>query len=220
MKLAFTRKKNELGDVWSYTFTPLEPLAWAAGQSVRLEVMGPYGPIEHRFSIFSAPATGEVTITTRHSGSPYKNALAALRPGDTVDAYGVEGDFIWFDTAGPHVFVAGGIGITPFIAMLSERAHHKLPMPAHLIYVNRDETIAFKQLLDSWALLHPEFTVSYKIGERASAKDIIVNGGLIYISGPSAMVTSLTADIISAGIDPSLIKGDLFTGRLPKDNSL
>lgn len=218
MKLAFTRKKHEVGDVWSYTFIPMEPLAWAAGQSLRLEVMGPYGPIEHRFSIFSAPATGEVTITTRHSGSPYKQALAALQPGDHADAYGVEGDFIWFDTPGPHVFVAGGIGITPFIAMLSERTHKKLPIPAHLIYANRDDTVACKQLLDSWAALHPEFSVSYKIGERATAQDIQLDGGLIYISGPSAMVTGLSADIIAAGIDPSLIKGDLFTGRLPQDS--
>jgi NAD(P)H-flavin reductase len=52
---------------------------WTAGQSIKLEVPGPYGPLEHRFSISSAPHEGIVAITTRLSGSSYKNSLAALR---------------------------------------------------------------------------------------------------------------------------------------------
>src|SRR4051812_31124969 len=71
MHLLFESAHNVTGDVTTFTFRPEAPLMWTAGQSIKLEVPGPYGPLEHRFSISSAPHEGIVAITTRLSGSSY-----------------------------------------------------------------------------------------------------------------------------------------------------
>lgn len=208
-------------DVWSFTFLPLEEVHWRAGQSLRLEVPGPYGPLEHRFSIAS-PDGQAITITTRLSGSDYKNSLAAMQPGDETNAYGLEGDFTWWESPIPHILVAGGIGITPFRAMLAERATQKRPLGATLLYSHRaTEQPLFKPFFDELQTAAPEFQTHY-IARRLTPADILPHiathaNRLIYISGPSRMVESLYAELLAAGVDPTNILRDQFTGHLPAD---
>ena len=218
MKLIFKHKRPEGNDIWSFAFTPIEPFSWEAGQSIRVEVAGPYGSLEHRFSVSSAPSSGEVAITTRLNENDYKTSLAALRPGDEADAYGLEGDFTWRRSDLPHILVAAGIGITPYHAMLAERAQQSHPLAATLIYGSSDNPPVFKDYLDAWARKYTEFGVNY-ISGRVDVVDILAEQNAmhrtIYVSGPSKMVDTICADLIAAGVDPVRILTDQFTGRLP-----
>ena len=216
MQARFTTKKQHNYSVWSFSFTPAGPFAWQAGQSLRLEIAGPYGPLEHRFSIASPPSSGLVTVTTRLSGSDYKDSLAELQPGDTVQLQGLEGNFIWHDRILPHIFVAAGIGITPFHAIIAERHTRGEPTPATLIYSSHDEPAVYAEQLQSWAN-NAELTVLLQKA-RVTAQQILelphATERLVYISGPSKMVGTLYADLIAAGIAPANILQDHFTGRL------
>jgi ferredoxin-NADP reductase len=216
MQLVFKKSQSE-ADASSFIFEPTEPLTWQAGQSIKIEVPGPYGPLEHRFSIASAPYEQDIMITTRLSGSPYKNSLAALKAGDIVDAHGLEGDFIWREGNVPHVFVAAGIGITPYRAMLLQRVYVGKPLHATLLYGSSKNEFLFKAELDQLAASHPELTISF-IDRRLNADDIPANG-LVYLSGPSAMVDELSAGLQARGMPKTRIIHDWFTGRFASDDA-
>jgi ferredoxin-NADP reductase len=211
MQLMFKESRPEKNAV-SFIFEPLKPLTWQAGQSIKIEVPGPYGPLEHRFSIASAPYEKNVMITTRLSGSPYKNSLAALKPGDIVDAYGLEGDFVWQEGTAPHIFLAAGIGITAFRSMLMQRAHEQKPLTATLLYGSSQEFV-FKEDLNNLARRHPEYTVHY-YQRRLEVNDIPQTDGLLYLSGPSAFVDEMSTELLRRGIAEQQLMRDWFTGRL------
>jgi len=220
MQALLTQKKQHSQNVWSFSFAPTEPLVWQAGQSVRLEIPGPYGPLEHRFSIASAPSSRIVTITTRLSDSDYKKSLAHLQLGNTVDLQGLEGNFVWRKSELPHIFVAAGVGITPFHAIITERFMQGDRVNATLLYSSRDEPILYDETLRNLANTTAKLLVQFYT-TRITAEQILtlpqVQDRFIYISGPSKMVGTLGADLIAAGIAPAHVLRDQFTGRLSLD---
>jgi ferredoxin-NADP reductase len=218
MQLRFESAKQEVEGIQTFSFTPEEPLSWVAGQSIKIEVPGPYGPLEHRFTISSPPHEGVISITTRLSGSSYKNSLAKLQKGDSVQAYGLEGIFIWRDSDAPLLFVAGGVGVTPFHAILKQRVHDNLPIPVTLIYRAPAEGILFGGEFDAWQKSHAEFTVQYLTDEHLTAAHLPEpEKHLIYLSGPSAMVDDISAALIVQGVPETQLVRDWFTGRLPEE---
>lgn len=98
------------------------PLRIRPGQYVELSL--PHAKQDARgvrraFSPASAPGT-EVRIVTRQADRPssFKRALAALDPGATVAGSAVAGDFLPpRDPATPVLWLASGVGVTPFLAM-------------------------------------------------------------------------------------------------------
>ena len=116
------RERRPLGgDVVEYAFTPDRPLRFEPGQYVELDVPHRADARGWRrmFSVLSAPGD-EVVLSTRHPapGSTYKQALAALEPGDRVRVTAVHGDFTW-PADGKVLLVGAGIGVTPFLSQLA-----------------------------------------------------------------------------------------------------
>lgn len=72
------------------------------------------------FSVASSPNnTKELMITTRIIQSSFKKALFNLTPGTEMQFFGPVGRFIFDESeTAPHIFFAGGIGITPFHSMM------------------------------------------------------------------------------------------------------
>jgi ferredoxin-NADP reductase len=114
---------------WEFEFRPLRPLRFAAGQYMELSLphtnADPRG-LRRIFSISSAPGDRDVVrfgMRVPEVSSSFKRAILELTPGDTVTATSIGGDFVLpRDTARPLLFVAGGIGITPFVSHLSQLA--------------------------------------------------------------------------------------------------
>lgn len=211
MKLRFDHSKPQTGNATTFIFTPDEPTTWAAGQSIRLEVSGTYEPLEHRFTISSAPSEGHIAITTRNSGSAYKQSLFTLQPGAMLDAYAIEGNFIWRESTAPHLFVAVGMGITPVRSIIKERINAGLSVPATLLYAAREPI--FNHEITTWAQEHPEFA-AYFLNSHITADDVMATKpqGLIYITGPSRMVDELSAALIQNGVAENRLVRDWFTG--------
>lgn len=74
-------------------------------------------------SLASAPCERDLLFVMNNSESDFKRAMSALRPGDMVLLSSPDGSLtinnLRSDTA-HHVFIAGGIGVTPFRSMLRE----------------------------------------------------------------------------------------------------
>lgn len=221
--MRFVRKYVEAGNVWSFVFAPLEPVSWIAGQSLRLEVETFYGPEDHRMTIAAPPAGREIIITTRLSNSLYKLALDALQPGAEVHAHAIEGSFIWAETALPRVFIAAGVGVTPFYAMLAQRRHDGLPLDATLIYAAPDDPMPLANTFRAWQAAHPELRLHLLPAQRLSGQLLAdlapdLARGLVYLSGPSRMVDEIGPTLLrDFALPETQLLRDWFTGRLARD---
>jgi ferredoxin-NADP reductase len=98
-----------------FAFLPRRPLSFRPGQAGLVIVPG--GGAKP-FTFACDNQAGRISIaTTLRSGSRFKRALAGLRPGDRAHAVAAVGSLPSLDPEGSQVFVAQGIGITPFLAM-------------------------------------------------------------------------------------------------------
>ncbi len=204
--------------MWSFFFEPLEPAVWEAGQSIRLELpRKTWGVDERRFTIASAPFEQHIRITTRISQSDFKQALAALDSGAEINGANIEGDFVWGDWGKARIFIAGGIGITPFRAILAEKTAANEPLNTALMYSSRDTPPVFLDELKKWAVQDDTF-ILHVTPERISLPLIKTNRGflnsLVYISGAEQMVRELGSQALANGLPQAQLKTDLFTGSL------
>lgn len=214
-KLKFVKSYDEIDNIRTFVFEAGDA-TWAPGQFQQYDFADQSGEEHdwrHFFTIASAPSEGEIHITTRLSGSDYKNKLAALSPGDEIDAHHIEGDFTWGGDD-DVVFVAGGIGVTPYRSILLERAAQGKSLNAHVLYYGRDENFAFRAELDGLAASHPELKVDYIVGQNISAETILGHAPdaankTVYLSGPEAMVDAVGEALTKQGIG---LKQDWFPG--------
>ncbi|MET1066341.1 MAG: oxidoreductase [Arthrobacter sp.] len=109
-----------------FRFQPERPLRFAPGPYIELNL--PHQKADHKgrrrvFSLTSPPGSPELTIGVGTAGplSTAKRSLLALEAGDELTATAVGGDFVPPRTPGARVLlIAAGIGITPYLAQLSD----------------------------------------------------------------------------------------------------
>ena len=90
------------------------------------------------FSIASAPFEDHLTLVTRMRDTAFKRVLKSAPLGVEAKLDGPRGSFTLHKNASKAaVFLAGGIGITPFFSILRNAAHGKLPHRLYLFYSNR-----------------------------------------------------------------------------------
>jgi ferredoxin-NADP reductase len=93
--------------------------AHLAGQNALFKLAGE----SRTFSIASAPHEPHLTVATRMRDSAFKRTLREAAPGLKVEIDGPAGMMVLHDDAArPAVFLAGGIGITPFLSMARDAA--------------------------------------------------------------------------------------------------
>lgn len=221
--LVFVRREPHGAGVYSFTFRPSVALEWQAGQSIRIELQGFYGPEERRFTISSAPSSGEITVSTRVSDSFFKQALVALQPGDTVKAHDIRGSFVWKDTSLPVLLLGSGMGITPFHAMVGERIALGQSTGAILLHAARKGELLFAQEFSQWA--QSDDTLDYRPleGQRLTASLVCellpdIHKYMVYISGPTSMVDEVSDGLQQRGLFADQVHKDWFTGRLQRDD--
>lgn len=222
MKLKLIAKRPETEGVITFVFQP-EELEWKAGQFVlyRLPHEGADDRKDRRFFTNSAaPFENEVRITTRiiDKGSTFKKHLNSLNVGDGIEAVRASGDFVMDDPSKEHVFIAGGIGITPFRSILKQLEHDHQPMKATLLYANRTPDFVFKDELDRLSHQNPGLKIHYftdpqKIDEETIRK-IVPNleNPVFWISGPEPMVEAYEKMLGAIGVPAKHIKTDFFPG--------
>lgn len=197
MQLTLLHKYEIAAGVWSFTFSPDQPLVWQAGQFVRVSI--PHSQPDAKgttrwFTISAAPYEADITITTRLTGSSFKRTLAELPIGSRIHlAEQPAGDFIWHQAEQPHIFAAQGIGITPYYAIIKDRMHRGLPVQATLIYGSQPDTeIIYQSELAQWAAADPTLKVIHESGTLTPARTAELAGDLsgryIYVSGPKSFI--------------------------------
>jgi len=224
MKLNLVERRTEVPGVESFIFEPREPLNWKAGQYLHYVLH--HEPTDDRgsdrwFTVASAPFEKCVQITTRiapEKGSSFKAKLLSLMIGKSIEISVVEGDFVVDDFAQEYVFIAGGIGITPFHSILKEADHAGEKLHVTLLYANRDERIVFKEELEGFSKNNPNLSIHYILAPERVDEFVIrkfvpdLLKPMFYISGPEPMVHALAGTVKAIGVQKENIKLDDFPG--------
>lgn len=230
MKVILDHKSAEAENIETFYFLPEKPLAYSAGQYIHLTLAhdNPDNRGTKRWFTLSSPPGHElVTITTKfasENGSSFKQALRQLKSGAELDMSAPFGDFVLpKDPTIPLVFVAGGIGITPFHSIFAHLAELDEKRSIKFMYgVRSEDEIIFQSTLSN-AGVHSTIVVSQPSpawgGERGSLSAEMIVGiekptpeTLIYLSGPEAMVEALEQNLHQAGIAKQQIVTDTFPG--------
>jgi ferredoxin-NADP reductase len=220
----------------AFRFEKPKDLVFKAGQYIDLTVSGFHpelpGGLTHTFSIASSPCDEELVVATRMRDTAFKQAISILPIGSKARIEGPMGSFsLHKNTARPAVFIAGGIGIAPFLSMISYATAEKLRHPIVLFSANRYiEDAAF--IDDLWSLerANPRLRFvpiltrtdrNYRgwKGEtgRFSTEMLlrhvgILRGPIYYIAGPPTMVTAARQTLSEVGIDEDDIRTEEFAG--------
>lgn len=224
MKLILIAKRPETESVMSFLFRSDAPLKWQAGQFLHYSLPHPDADdrgITRYFTIASAPFEGHVMLTTRFASersSSFKRALRQLPVGAAVDVDEPEGDFVAGDPGDTHVLIAGGIGVTPFRAILLDVEHRQLPINATLLYANRTPDFVYRAEMDGLAGRHPNLMVRYLVAPehisqptiRAVAADL--TKPTFHVSGPEPFVETLGSMLAGLGVPDARVKRDYFPG--------
>lgn len=216
MKLIFAGKQPAGDDAVAFSFMPAEPLSWVAGQSIKIELPTGYDAEERRFTIAAPPLESRVVITTRLNPGEFKQALDALVPGQEITAYNIDGTFTWRDNTLPHLFVANGVGITPYIAMLRQRHLEKTALSATLLYANARDRFVHEDTLHNLTREHPELHVLFFPARYVTAQDIMEHWQpeqFLYLSGATHWVDEIGQQLLARGVPPELLLRDWFNGR-------
>jgi ferredoxin-NADP reductase len=205
-----------------------------AGQAVVVELLEPPaedGQKRRTFPLVSAPFESTLAIATRMRDTAFKRALKALPEGASVKLLGPIGQFTLADAASPAVFIAGGIGITPFMSMLRQAAKDRSPQVLLLLYSNRrPEDAAFLGELQELERENRHFrlvatmTDMGKSARKWDGETGFVNADLIkravnglgaplyYVVGPPAMVVAMQETLRGAGVAADSIVTEEFYG--------
>jgi ferredoxin-NADP reductase len=188
--------------------------------------------VRHAFSIVSAPFEDQLVVATRMRDSVFKRALRSLAVGSPVTIDGPFGSLgLHNDRTRAGVFIAGGIGITPFVSMLRQANHEKLPHRLILLYSSRrPEDAAFLVDLQQLEEQNDHFRlVATMTDMHLSSRTWPNQTGMItadlvasvvgdlpkpifYVVGPPGMVEAMRQTLHQGGIDNDDIRSEEFYG--------
>jgi ferredoxin-NADP reductase len=184
------------------------------------------------FSIASAPFEDQLMFATRMRDTAFKRSLKKMPLGTAVKMDAAMGSFtLHKNSTKPAVFLAGGIGITPFSSIVRQADHDHAPHKLYLFYSNRrPEDAPFLEVLQNLEKTNPKFSFvptmtdmprSKKTwnGETARINREMLSkylndlqGPIYYIAGPPAMVSGMRKMLVASGVDEDDIRTDEFAG--------
>lgn len=170
------------------------------------------------FSVASAPHELMVRIGTIIPPEPssFKQGLMSLQPDEPARMYGPYGELYLRPNMKKVVAVAGGIGITPFRAIVADMAFKGNNIDFHLIYSAKAEHV-YKSELEEWKAKLPRLRITYAhTPEEVNAeldKAIAVGDETYFmLSGAPGMIEALRRSLRERRVPHARIIHDPFKG--------
>ena len=230
------KQKNEIGaNIFEIVFKGKNNFTFKPGQYLEWTVA--HKNVDNRgnrryFTIASSPTEQDIKLGIKlfPNGSSFKQALTNLIPGDPVIGAQLTGDFVLpEDTNKKMVFIAGGIGVTPFRSMTKYLIDRKEVRDITFFYscVNENEFV-YKEIFNQavrdlhfkmvYVLTGKEIPINW-MGEKTFLNPEMIkkyapdfNQRVFYISGPVIMVNSYKKLLNQMGVPSTSIVTDYFPG--------
>src|SRR5436305_7559348 len=169
------------------------------------------------YSLWNDPAERRrycIAVLREKLGEGSRHLHDAVKVGDTVEVALPRNHFPLVEDAPRHLLLAGGIGITPIMAMVAELKRRRADF--RLYYCTRaPERTAFREELDLLAAM-ARVVFHYDGGDPAKALDIAAllrepqPGTHLYYCGPAGMMAAAAA--ASAHWPPGRVHCEYFSG--------
>lgn len=235
--LLVLQQKIQVGaDQMDFIFHPSKKLSFIPGQYMEWTLQHPHTDSRGNrryFTIASSPSEDTIRLGVKFypNGSSYKKAMQFLSSNTKLMGASLAGDFILpKDASQKLVFIAGGIGITPFRSIIKYLIDTKQKRDIILMYSNKIPSEIMYQ--DVWGQAQQDLHIKtiYTLTDTTSipqnwngevgriTPDMIkkeipdYNSRIFYLSGPHAMVNAFETVLKSMGVSSSHIKIDFFPG--------
>ena len=221
-KTSYTLAKVEtIGTVITLTLSPIgKPMAFRAGQFAYLTIHDSRLKDEHPFSIVSAEGSKDLIFMAKILGDDTA-LFPLLHVGTAVDVEGPYGNFSYARGGKRQLWIAGGIGITPFMSLASSLPSGFYDVDLYYSVKTASEAVSLAELqttivprsdirIHLWATDVQGYLTCdalQKAGVDFSMLDDIL------LCGPSGMTLAIRNGLIRCGIRPGHIHAELFATR-------
>jgi predicted ferric reductase len=224
---------HEPANAMELTVEPVgRPVNFHAGQFAYVDILASLDQVKrefeaHPFSIASAPGQDRLTLVIEGAGDHTRRVQATTAGDDSrVLIHGSFGRLV-IDRPERHkqLWLAGGIGITPFLAMAQEMGRHPDAYADYDVVLivgvdHADQAFKLAELRE-YERAHPGFSV--QLWDRsvqglptaeairdAFAADIKERA--VMISGPEIMISQLTNQLLTIGLHRGQIRSERAIG--------
>jgi len=224
--MASIRHLSDTTTEFSIALPDRQALGFLPGQYVNIQVPGTDQTRSYSFS--SGPAADEVVFLLRNtpSGALPTYLRERAKEGDRIEFQGPLGSFYLRPLRRPALFLAGGTGLAPFLAMLDKLSDEGADYPVHLIFgVTTEADLVKLDQLESYTSRLPSFSFSCCVADEDSSyprKGYVtryiqpehLNGGDVdvYLCGPPPMVDAVRSFLTAQSVAPTNFFFEKFSG--------
>jgi len=221
-------KKVEAENITSLFFEPAdgEGFDFIAGQYVSVALPSISGRSKC-YTISSSPSEKPVCLTVKKQGE-FSSALIDSKVGDKLFFNGPFGRFYPGENCEDIVFIAGGIGVTPFFSVIKEKINSRSKPKMSLLYSNKTiSDIAFFDELNKLTKNKGIETLVYFLTQERSEQPLVreysrinkeslkkylgsLGGKNYYLCGSIQFVNAIWKDLKDSGVPEENIFTESF----------
>lgn len=194
-----------------------------AGQFLFVKFEGEKGLNEsHPFTISSAPSEDVLRLTIKASGDFTRHLFANLKVGTNAIIEGAYGMFDYKTGEPKQIWIAGGIGVTPFLSFMrdlkTDLAHdvdfyYTVRHPEEAVFVDEIEEVSKKNPRLNARIRFSSKDGSLTVDEIAKNAGGDIRGHHVYMCGPLPMVQAFEKKFMEAGLPADNIHFEEFNFR-------
>ena len=197
-------------------------LRFTPGQFAMVYLEARDGWHRHPFTIASAPAEAEVRFTVKALGDWTGSIADLVEPGMPAVIGGPHGRFTHAKGTDRQVWVAGGVGVTPFLSWLRSLDEHPVAGRVDLFYTSAEEPVPYADEITALAARHPNVrahVVRSTVDGRLTPETILatVEGApetlSVFLCGPEPLVTAMLDGLRAGGVPPGRFHREYFDWR-------
>jgi ferredoxin-NADP reductase len=211
-----------------FAFSRPDGYRFDAGQYRAITLATREGEQTKPFTHCDAPDDDRSLVLTRLTGSAFKDALLALRPGDEVRMTGPHGRLTLPADTRKAGFLVGGVGVTPAASIVRDSVLRRTGLDCLVLYGNTDQSCMplrerFAEYEASGAPVRVIDVLSEPLAGWTGETGLITADVVRrhcdpseprhwFLSGPPAMVVAMQAVLDECGVPSAWVSSESFLG--------
>jgi predicted ferric reductase len=197
-------------------------LEFAPGQFAMVFLEARDGWHRHPFTIASAPGEDVVRFTVKALGDWTGGIGDLVEPGMPAVIGGPHGRFTHRKGTQNQVWVAGGVGVTPFLSWLRSLDEHPVHAEVDFFYTSAEEPVPYVDEIEAIAARHDEIRVHIvrsAVDGRLSPATVLDGVSArpedlsVFLCGPEPLVAAMVNGLRAGGVPPARFHREYFDWR-------